>query len=97
VNNQISVARQLTVLTDIDVKSVAETFGDFVLSLFSTIRYRGVFSPTKELLGSGIGDRFELIDDRQLEGPSRNWTILDVTNKAGSKGSQDDIVWVCLG
>lgn len=93
---QIPEAAEIIILTNLDSAVDAQSLADEQLAMRKELRSRATFAPRTGLISRGIGDTFELTDDRLPSSPKK-WTIIDVDNVAAAAGQDDRITFTCYG
>lgn len=89
-------AREITILTALDSKDDAQALADEQLALRKGRRWLADFGARRGLIKRGIGDVFELTDDRLPVSPKK-FVILSAKNRAEQSGTSDEITWRCFG
>ncbi len=93
---QIPEAAEITILTNLDSSVDAQSLADEQLAMRKELRSRAVFASRTGLISRGVGDTFELTDDRLPTSPKK-WSIIAVDNVAAAAGQDDRIVFTCYG
>ena len=93
---QIPEAAEITILTNLDSAVDAQSLADEQLAMRKESRVKATFAARTGLIARGVGDTFELTDDRLPTSP-KQFTIFAVDNAAGAASQDDRIVFICYG